>query len=174
MELSAWFGSVRARLYPRCLPRILAALALWCFWVSAPADDLKENRFDAIIHEIAISHRVDPFLIKAMIWHESRFNPLARGKAGEIGLMQIKMDVVRDWAKARGVNVPPREEIFDPYVNIEIGTWYFARAFRKWSFSTVEPPVPKLAETLCGRRKSCQEDCWKIVCCQVGEWKVFL
>ena len=136
MELSAWFGSVRARLYPRCLPRILAALALWCFWMSAPADDLKENRFDAIIHEIAISHRVDPFLIKAMIWHESRFNPLARGKAGEIGLMQIKMDVVRDWAKARGVNVPPREEIFDPYVNIEIGTWYFARAFRKWSGST--------------------------------------
>ena len=79
---------------------------------------------------------MDPLLIKAMVWHESRFNPLAEGRAGEIGLMQIKMIVVRDWAKAKGVKVPPREEIFDPYVNLEIGTWYFARAFTKWQKST--------------------------------------
>ena len=136
MELSAWSGSVRAYLHPRCFSRIFVALALWRFCVSASADEPRDNRFDAIIHEIAISHRVDPFLIKAMIWHESRFNPRAQGKAGEIGLMQIKMDVVRDWARARSVNVPPRENIFDPYVNIEIGTWYFARAFHKWSDST--------------------------------------
>ena len=65
-----------------------------------------------------------------------RFRPLAQGKDGEIGLMQVKMDVVRDWAKARGMKTPRRTDVFDPYVNIEIGTWYFARAFRKWSRSS--------------------------------------
>lgn len=136
MKLSALPGSACACLHPRAFLRTAIALVLCIFCAAASADDTGENRFDAIIHEIASHHQIDPFLIKAMIWHESRFRPLARGRDGEIGLMQIKMDVVRDWAKARGVPVPAPEQVFDPYVNIEIGTWYFARAFRKWSKSS--------------------------------------
>lgn len=128
-------GSASVRTYLRSFLWICIAAAL-CACASVSAGDFRESRFDAIIREVAEAYDVDPLLIKAMVWHESRFNPLAEGRAGEIGLMQIKMIVVRDWAKAKGVKVPPREEIFDPYVNLEIGTWYFARAFTKWQKST--------------------------------------
>ena len=135
MGLSELSGSASVRTYLRSFLWICIAAAL-CACASVSAGDFKESRFVAIIREVAEAYDVDPLLIKAMVWHESRFNPLAEGRAGEIGLMQIKMIVVRDWAKVKGVKVPPREEIFDPYVNLEIGTWYFARAFTKWQKST--------------------------------------
>ncbi len=136
MGLSDLSGSAAARMRPRGILRCCAVLALLCVCASATAENPEDNRFDAIIGATAARHNVDPLLIKAMVWHESRFRPLAQGKDGEIGLMQVKMDVVRDWAKARGMKTPRRTDVFDPYVNIEIGTWYFARAFRKWSRSS--------------------------------------
>ena len=136
MGLSDLSGGAAARMCLRGILRITAVLALTCACASASAEEPAENRFDAIIGATAARHNVDPLLIKAMVWHESRFRPLAQGKDGEIGLMQVKMDVVRDWARARGVKTPRRADVFDPYVNIEIGTWYFARAFRKWSRSS--------------------------------------
>ena len=135
MELSDLSGSAFLRLFPRLFSWIFAAVVLYAC-LPALAGDPGENRFDAIIGEVADSYHVDPLLIKAMVWHESRFKPRAEGKAGEIGLMQIKMDVVRDWAKAKGVETPSRESVFDPYMNLEIGTWYFARAFSKWHQSS--------------------------------------
>ena len=102
MGLSDLSGSAAARMRPRGILRCCAVLALLCVCASATAENPEDNRFDAIIGATAARHNVDPLLIKAMVWHESRFRPLAQGKDGEIGLMQVKMDVVRDWAKARG------------------------------------------------------------------------
>ncbi len=135
MGLSELSGSTSMRACLRIFLRICAAAVL-CISVPASAGDSGENRFDAIIDEVAGTYNVDPLLIKALVWHESRFDPLAKGCSGEIGLMQIKMVVVQDWAEAKGVKIPSRAEVFDPYVNIEIGTWYFARALNKWREST--------------------------------------
>lgn len=89
-------------------------------------------RFDNIIENACTANNVDPLLVKALILRESRFNPAATGKAGEIGLMQIKHAVAKDWARAMGVNVPSKEELYDPYMNITIGVWYLSRALNRW------------------------------------------
>lgn len=94
--------------------------------------DQTQVRFDEIIERIASKYTVDPLLVKALIWRESRFLPRSKGAAGEIGLMQIKMAVVKDWAKAKGKEIPNEEEVFDPYLNIEIGTWHLSRALKNW------------------------------------------
>ena len=94
----------------------------------------KNSDFDQIILEAARRNQVDPRLLKAVIWRESRFNPYTRGKAGEIGLMQIMPDkAVVDWAKAKGREIPYRGALFDPELNIEIGSWYLGRAIRRWN-----------------------------------------
>lgn len=152
MGLSALSGSAVVRSYLCSFLRIGIVVTSLCLCVSAFCEDTPESRFDEIIASAAEEHGVDPLLIKAMIWHESRFKPLAEGKSGEIGLMQIKMVVVQDWAKAKGKELPLRDEVFDPYLNIEIGTWYFGRAFKKWSECSYVLPLA-LGEYNAGPRR---------------------
>ena len=136
MGLSEFSGGAVMRLCMRIFLR-MSTIAVLCACVSVcAAENFGEDRFDAVIVSVANSYHVDPLLIKAMIWHESRFNPVAEGGAGEVGLMQIKTAVAHDWAKSKGVKQPVAEELFDPYLNIEIGTWYFARALNKWKSSS--------------------------------------
>lgn len=89
-------------------------------------------RFDNIIENACIANNVDPLLVKALILRESRFRPRATGRAGEIGLMQIKYDVAKDWSRAMGVDLPAKEDLYDPYLNITIGVWYLSRALERW------------------------------------------
>jgi len=88
--------------------------------------------YNGLIDKAAKKHGIDSKLIKAVIWRESKFKPDARGKAGEIGLMQIKKCVAGDWAKANNAPVPSEKEMFNPAVNIKIGTWYLTRAVKSW------------------------------------------
>jgi soluble lytic murein transglycosylase len=94
----------------------------------------KNDTYDLYILDSARRNQVDPRLIKAVIWRESKFNPKAVGKAGEIGLMQIMQDrSVADWAKAHNRQIPAKGALFHPALNIEIGSWYLARAVKRWS-----------------------------------------
>ena len=47
------------------------------------------SRYDELIVKAGQRNNVDPCLIKAVIWKESRFDKRARGLKGEVGLMQI-------------------------------------------------------------------------------------
>lgn len=88
--------------------------------------------YDAIIWEAAQRHGVSPFLIKAVVYTESRFKTLAVGSKGEIGLMQITDGAVQDWESHTGRRCPLRGLLFDPRLNIEIGTWYLGHASARW------------------------------------------
>ena len=116
---------------------ILACGVVWLCWMGADALSSytgKNANYDAIILEAARRNQIDPRLLKAVIWRESRFDPSTRGKAGEIGLMQIMpKQAVVDWAKAKKRSVPYRGTLYDPEMNIEIGSWYLGRAIRRWS-----------------------------------------
>lgn len=91
------------------------------------------DRYDALIGKSSEKNNIDPMLVKAVISKESNFNQEARGKAGEIGLMQIRTCVAADWAKEFGRAMPSENEMAVPSINIEIGSWYLARAIRSWS-----------------------------------------
>jgi len=48
------------------------------------------------IRDAAHRYGVEPGTDKAVVWRESRFNPNARGRAQEIGLMQIQEVAARN------------------------------------------------------------------------------
>ncbi len=96
----------------------------------------REKSFDELVGNAAARHALDPCFVKAVIWQESRFDPNVVGSSGEIGLMQITDGAVEDWARFHGKKAPYRGLLFIPDVNTEIGTWYLARALRRWSVYT--------------------------------------
>ena len=100
----------------------------------------REARFDGLIAEMSTRHRVPGSLIKAVIWRESRFDPAARGAAGEIGLMQVTPAAGEDWAHGTGRARFRPWMLWDPRHNIDAGAWYLGRALRRWADR--DDPVP--------------------------------
>src|SRR3989442_14155500 len=62
--------------------------ALYSFyeWVS-PA---RFQQYDKLILSVSAEHQLDPKLVKAVVWRESRFDRLKYGTAGERGLMEVR------------------------------------------------------------------------------------
>ena len=110
----------------------------------------RENSHDHAILAAARKYSVDPSLIKAVVWRESRFNPNARGGAGEIGLMQIREAAAEEWAKAEGVPYFSHQHLYDPAKNLLAGTWYLRKLLRRY-LRTDSPVVYALADYNAGR-----------------------
>jgi len=110
----------------------------------------RENPYDPIIVSVAHETGVDPFLLRALIWRESRFNPLTHGLADEHGLMQVTPEVGQMWAKANKIPNFKADDLYDPAINIRAGAWYLNRALKRWS-QTNDPVVFALAEYNAGR-----------------------
>jgi soluble lytic murein transglycosylase len=111
------------------------------------------GQHDTLIREVATEHRVDPMLVKAIVWRESRFDARKVGAAGERGLMQLTEGAASEWVQANRVQNFQVEELFDPKVNVQAGTWYLARAIGRWKGQS--DPVPfALAEYNAGASRA--------------------
>ncbi len=110
------------------------------------------SRYDAMIEEAARKHAVDPLLVRAVVWQESRFHPDKTGTAGERGLMQVGEMAAADWVRIHKVQTFVPTDLFSPSTNLEIGTWYLAQALRRWKERDDAVPFA-LAEYNAGRTR---------------------
>ncbi len=109
-----------------------------------------ESSQDQPILAAARRYGVEPALVKAVVWQESRFDPLARGKKGEIGLMQIMKPTAQEWATAERVSFFQHEQLYDPARNVQAGAWYLRKLLRR--YPGTDDPVPyALADYNAGR-----------------------
>ena len=90
------------------------------------------QRYDRLITSTANTHRLDPMLVKAIVWRESRFDPQKYGTAGERGLMQVTEKAANEWARENKMENFRVEELFDPKTNLAAGSWYLQRALQHW------------------------------------------
>jgi soluble lytic murein transglycosylase len=123
---------------------LTAALFLWSHRRG------KERQFDDLIRKVSRKYEVDPALVKAVIWRESRFDALAEGRVGELGLMQIREAAAGEWAAAEKIPEFAFEQLRDPVTNTMAGTWYLARLLRRYD-KTDDPVVFALADYNAGR-----------------------
>jgi len=111
------------------------------------------QRYDELIRSVAIAHHLDPMLVKAVVWRESRFDPKKYGGAGERGLMQVSEKAANEWARENKIDNFRVEQLFDPKTNLDAGTWYLRRAFEHWE--TQSEPLPfALAEYNAGASRA--------------------
>lgn len=111
------------------------------------------QQYDQLIRAVAAPNELDPMLVKAVVWRESRFDPKKFGAAGERGLMQVSEIAAQEWAADRKIENFRVEELFDPKTNLEAGSWYLRRAMLHWQ--TQKDPTPfALAEYNAGASRA--------------------
>jgi soluble lytic murein transglycosylase len=91
------------------------------------------HQYDGLITETATRQGLDPMLIKAVVWRESRFQPGKIGRDGERGLMQLSEAAASDWAGAQKIEPFDPNRLLDPEVNLQAGTWYLKQSLQRWS-----------------------------------------
>lgn len=69
-------------------------------------------------------YKLDPVFVLAVIATESKFNPVAIGSVGEIGLMQIRPETAKWIAQKMGMKWKGKESLKNPTTNIKIGIAY--------------------------------------------------
>ncbi|WP_319562771.1 flagellar assembly lytic transglycosylase [Marispirochaeta sp.] len=65
---------------------------------------------------------IPPWLLFSLMRQESLFNPAAVSHAGAMGLTQLMPATARDVARRLRLENPG--DLFDPYVNLQLGAWY--------------------------------------------------
>jgi soluble lytic murein transglycosylase len=119
--------------------------ALWWGWL-----ERREHSQDEPIRAAARRYGVEPALVKALVWRESRFNPAARGRAGELGLMQIQDLAAGEWADAEHITGFNHALCLDPRTNTLAGTFYLAKLLKR--YTKTDNPLPyALADYNAGR-----------------------
>jgi|SRR5450432_598468 len=118
-------------------------------WIS-PA---RFQQYDQLIRAVAKANELDPMLMKAVVWRESRFDPQKFGGAGERGLMQVSEIAAQEWEKENHIENFRVEELFDPKKNLEVGAWYLHRAMSHWQ-QEVDPTPFALAEYNAGASRA--------------------
>jgi len=80
----------------------------------------------------ARQHRLDPALLAAVIYQESKFNADAKSDSGAIGLMQLTPSTAHGIAVRTGGHAFRTQDLYDPDINIRYGSWYLDNLFRKY------------------------------------------
>jgi soluble lytic murein transglycosylase len=111
---------------------------------------VRESSQDAVILAAARKYQVEPALIKAVVWRESRFDPSARGRKGEVGLMQLRQAAAEEWAHSEHwMSIGP-DDLLHPDVNTLAGTWYLRKLIAR--YQQTDNPLPyALADYNAGR-----------------------
>ena len=119
----------------------LAGLGVNYYWT---------HRYDRLIVEVARKHKLDPSLVKAVIYAESYFDPKARSAQNAVGLMQVMPIAAQEWVDSTrssslkealatvsgeyaGRTEPGLDAALqDPRVNLHIGCWYLQSLLHRY------------------------------------------
>ena len=81
-------------------------------------------RYPAIVRGHAQQYDIDPALLAAVIYTESRFRPHVRSPQGAIGLMQLLPSTAEGIATRTGGSAFVASDLDDPEINVRYGCWY--------------------------------------------------
>ena len=89
-------------------------------------------RYEAIVQAHAHNYRLDPALLAAVIYTESKFDANAQSDAGAIGLMQLLPDTAKGIAVRTGGARFVVSDLYNPEINVRYGAWYLRHLLDKY------------------------------------------
>jgi soluble lytic murein transglycosylase len=89
-------------------------------------------RYEQIVRGHARNYGLDPALLAAVIYQESKFKADARSSSGAIGLMQLIPDTAKGIALHTGGSRFRVEDLYDPEINVRYGAWYLRHLMQKY------------------------------------------
>lgn len=98
-------------------------------WVVASEPDVYLRaryplEYEHLIRGHAANYGLDPALLAAVVYVESRFDPNAESAAGAIGLMQLLPDTAKGIASRTEGHRFVVADLRDPEINVRYGSWY--------------------------------------------------
>ena len=81
-------------------------------------------RYEQVVRGYARNYRLNPALLAAVIYTESKFDANAESTAGAIGLMQLLPDTAKGIAIRTGGKHFVVSDLYVPELNIRYGAWY--------------------------------------------------
>ena len=89
-------------------------------------------RYEQIVRGHAHNYDLDPALVAAVIYQESKFKADARSSSGAIGLMQLLPATAEGIAVHTGGTQFRTADLYDPEINIRYGAWYLRHLLEKY------------------------------------------
>ena len=89
-------------------------------------------RYSEYVRVHARENHIDPALLAAVIYQESKFDARAESKSGAIGLMQLTPATAHGIAIRTGGSRFRTADLLDPEINIRYGAWYLGNLFDKY------------------------------------------
>ena len=88
--------------------------------------------YQQIVRGHARNYELDPALLAAVIYQESKFKADARSTSGAIGLMQLLPDTAKGIALHTGGSQFTVHDLYDPEINVRYGAWYLHHLLLKY------------------------------------------
>jgi soluble lytic murein transglycosylase len=121
------------------VPLLVVAIGLAVVHLTKPAPYarlLYPLEYETIVQGHARNYRLDPALLAAVIYEESKFHADARSSSGAIGLMQLLPETAKGIAVRTGGSRFRVDDLYDPELNVRYGSWYLRHLLDK--YGTVE------------------------------------
>ena len=94
---------------------------------------LYKLEYSEYVHKYAEENEIDPYLIFSIIKAESNFNRNIESSSGAMGLMQLMESTAIEMANQLGEEVVVKEALYNPEINIKIGTSYYAYLIKHYN-----------------------------------------
>ena len=88
--------------------------------------------YENIVRGHAKNYDLDPALLAAVIYRESKFDARAESDSGAIGLMQLLPDTAKGIALHTGGSQFEVADLWDPEINVRYGAFYLRRLLNKY------------------------------------------
>ncbi len=89
-------------------------------------------KYEAIVRGHARNYRLDPALLAAVIYQESKFRADVKSSSGAIGLMQLLPDTAKGIAIHTGGSEFRVSDLYTPEINVRYGAWYLRHLLDKY------------------------------------------
>lgn len=76
--------------------------------------------------------KLDPALVAAVIFEESKFNEFAESRSGALGLMQLMPETAQWAAKNIKMSSVDNNDLYNPDINVRLGCWYLRFLLNKY------------------------------------------
>jgi soluble lytic murein transglycosylase len=89
-------------------------------------------KYEQIVRGHARNYELDPALLAAVIYQESKFRSDAKSDSGAIGLMQLQPETAKGIAIRTGGSRFQTSDLYDPELNVRYGSWYLRHLLDKY------------------------------------------
>ena len=89
-------------------------------------------RYEELIRAHAGNYDLEPQLLAAVIYQESKFDPDARSPSGAVGLMQLLPETGQGIADRTGGARWTPDDLLNPELNVRYGSWYLRHLLNKY------------------------------------------